>query len=311
MTIKTIITSAVAVIVGVPMAVVLIAIGWISVLDRTSASLVLSGETRRYLLHVPASYDPRTPTPLVISMHAGATWPAHQANLSHWNRLADEHGFIVVYPSGTPAVFNVARIWRTTPETVMADVRFLSALIDTLEAAYTIDPARIYANGMSLGGGMAFALSCALPDRIAAVGVVAAAQTPLPELCTGTRPMPLMAFHGDADPIVPYGGGPLGDPFNPVKPVYPPVQGWVANAAQRNQCGVEAVKSMVASDVRRTTYPACAGGADVVLYTLLGAGHSWPGGKPPPTWRVGATNTSIDATVVMWEFFESHPLRQR
>ena len=50
------------------------------------------------------------------------------------------------------------------------DVRFISELIDTLEAAYNIDPARIYANGLSNGGGMAFVLSCTLSDRIAAVG---------------------------------------------------------------------------------------------------------------------------------------------
>lgn len=55
----------------------------------------------------------------------------------------------------------------------MRDVQFLSALIDRLEAAYTIDPLRIYANGMSNGGAMALALACTLADRIAAVGTVA------------------------------------------------------------------------------------------------------------------------------------------
>jgi hypothetical protein len=56
-------------------------------------------------------------------------------------------------------------------------------------------------------------------------------------------------------------------------------------------------------------YRECADAAAVVLYTLSGGGHSWPGGKPPPSWRVGATNTSIDATAEMWEFFVEHPLR--
>jgi len=57
------------------------------------------------------------------------------------------------------------------------DVKFISDLIDKLEAAYNIDPNHIYADGISNGGGMAFALSCRLSDRIAAVGAVAAAQT--------------------------------------------------------------------------------------------------------------------------------------
>jgi polyhydroxybutyrate depolymerase len=232
-------------------------------------------------------------------------------NLSHWNRLADENGFIVVYPSGTPQLFNIVRIWRTTPENVMKDVRFIAALIDTLEAEYNVDPARIYANGMSMGGGMAFALGCTLSDRIAAIGMVAAAQSLPPGWCTNTRPLPMLAFHGDADPIVPYAGGPLGDPFNPRKPVYPAVQDWVASWARRNRCGADPVESTIAPDVLRIEYPNCGGDADVVLYTLAGGGHSWPGGKPMLEWRVGATNTSIDATSAMWGFYLEHPLQQR
>jgi len=116
--IKKIILGSVVVVVGLPLAVILIAIVSISVFDRTNGTIVSSGETREYLLHVPDSYDRAKPTPLVISLHAGATWPAHQMNLSHWNRLADEHGFIVVYPSSTPELFNVVRIWQTTPEGV-------------------------------------------------------------------------------------------------------------------------------------------------------------------------------------------------
>lgn len=303
--------GAVGVVVGLPLVVILVAIVWISVLDRTSGAIVSAGETREYLLHVPDSYDPAEPIPLVISLHAGATWPAHQKNLSRWNGLADEHGFIVVYPSGTALLFGVVRIWRTTPEDVMRDVQFISALIDTLETAYNIDPARIYANGTSLGGGLVFALSCTLSDRIAAVGMVAAAQSLPSSWCADTRPVPMMVFHGDADSIVPYDGGPLGDPFNPVKPVYPAVRDWVGSWAQRNRCAGSPVESTIAPDVVRIEYPDCAEGAAVLLYTLLGGGHSWPGGKPPPEWRVGATNTSIDATSAMWAFFLEHQLQQR
>ena len=311
MKIRKIILGAVVVVVGLPLLVILIAIVSISVFDRTNGTIVSSGETREYLLHVPDSYDCAEPTPLVISLHAGATWPAHQMNLSHWNRLADEHGFIVVYPSGTPVLFNVVRIWQTTPESVMKDVQFISALIDTLEAAYNIDPARIYADGMSLGGGMAFALSCTLSDRVAAIGMVAAAQSLPSSWCTDTRPVPMMTFHGAADAIVPYDGGPLGDPFNPVKPVYPAVRDWVASWAQRNRCAVVPIESTIAPDVVRIEYPDCAESAPVVLYTILGGGHSWPGGKPPPEWRVGPTSNSIDATSELWAFFLEHPLQQR
>lgn len=309
--IKRVILATCVAVVGLSLTALLIAVVWISVLDRTNGAIFTSGEFREYLIHVPDSYDTAKPTPLVISLHAGATWPAHQMNLSHWNRLADESGFIVVYPSGTPVLFGVVRIWRMSAEEVMRDIRFISSLVDTLEVAYNIDPARIYANGMSLGGGMAFAVACRLSDRIAAVGTVAAAQSLPLSWCGDTRPVPMIAFHGDADRMVPYDGGRLGDPFNPVKPVYPAVRDWVASRAQANRCATSPIESTIAADVVRTEYPDCAEGAAVLLYTLLGGGHSWPGGKPPPEWRVGATNTSIDATSAMWEFFLEHPLQGR
>jgi polyhydroxybutyrate depolymerase len=171
MKIRKIILGFVVVVVGVPLAVIVIAIVTMSILDRTNGSIVSTGETREYLLHVPDSYDDAKPTPLVISMHAGATWPAQQMSLSHWNRLADENGFIVVYPSGTPQLFGVVRIWHSFElgAGLERDVRFISELIDTLRSTYNIDPTRVFANGISNGGGMAFVLSCALSDRVAAV----------------------------------------------------------------------------------------------------------------------------------------------
>lgn len=190
---------------------------WISILDRTSGRMVSSGEEREYLLHVPDAYGGADPVPLVISLHAGATWPAHQMNLTRWNRLADEEGFIVVYPAGTglPGLRPVgARMWYTFDPgaRLQRDVTFIAELIDTLRARYNIDPDRIYANGMSNGGGMAFVLSCTLSDPIAAVGLVAAAQALPPDWCTGERPVPVIAFHGTADPIARYGGGPSAIP---------------------------------------------------------------------------------------------------
>jgi polyhydroxybutyrate depolymerase len=151
-------------------------------------------------------------------------------------------------------------------------------LIDTLEATYNIDPTKIYANGISNGGGMAFVLSGALSDRIAAVGTVAAAQSLPWSWCTDHRPVPMIAFHGTADPMVPYQGGRSGDPFNPL--TFPAVRDWTANWARRNRCGPNSIESVVASDVTRLEYSDCADDAAVVLYTVWGGGHSWPGGKP-------------------------------
>jgi polyhydroxybutyrate depolymerase len=219
--------------------------------------------------------------------------------ISGWNELADEHGFIVVYPSGS----EVPRVWPMDKDSVGRDVRFISELMDKLEAAYNIDVNRIYADGMSNGGGMAFALSCWLPDRIAAVGAVAAAQTLEWDRCADSRPMATVAFHGTADKFAPYRGG-----SSPVSPdVLPNIRDWTARVARRNQCTGDPVEAQMGASVRRLAYGNCAEHADVVLYSIEGGGHSWPGGRPLPESMVGRTTGEINASKVMWEFFVGHP----
>lgn len=188
----------------------------------------------------------------------------------------------------------------------MKDVRFISELIDKLEASYNIDRTRIYANGMSNGGGMSFVLSCTLSDRIAAFGLVGAAQTMPWNWCTDRKPVPMIAFHGTGDSMAPYNGGLTFISPNP----FPSIPMWSANWARRNRCAPKPVESLVASDVTRRAYFNCADGADVVLYTIRGGGHTWPGGQQIPEWFFGPTSRSIDASSQMWAFFRAHPLRR-
>jgi polyhydroxybutyrate depolymerase len=271
--------------------------------NRDNGSFVSSGEKREYLLYVPKSYDRSRPTPLVISMHAAGLWGAAQRETSQWNDLADKQGFIVVYPSGVGG--KGLRVWRVEPgPDLMKDVRFIAELIDTLKASYNIDSTRIYANGLSNGGGMSFVLSCTLSDRIAAVGMVGAAQALPWSWCTDHRAVPMIAFHGTSDPVIPYNGG-----SSWISPrSFPSTPRWAANWARRNRCDGNAVESPVAVDVTRRAYANCADDADVVLYTVQGGGHTWPGGTPLPEWFVGPTTRSINATSLMWSFFGEHPL---
>ena len=272
---------------------------------RSNGFFVSSGQMRDYLLYVPKSYDRSKPTPLVISIHGAGGWGGAQKETSRWNEVADREGFIVVYPSGAKG--DGPRIWHVERDSSLLkrDVRFISELIDTLEASYNIDRRRIFANGLSNGGGMSFVLSCTLSDRIAAVGMVAAAQLLPFKWCTDPRAVPMIAFHGTADPEVPYNGG-----MTAVAPIwFPNVPAWVANWARRNGCAPTFVDSAMATDVTRRSYSKCANDAAVVLYTIEGGGHTWPGGAPLPEWFVGHTSNSIDASSVMWTFFSAHPLR--
>ncbi len=296
---KKIIVAVLAIAIGLPVAFILTAFACFSIMDKTNGTIVSSGVTRRYLLYVRKTYDRSKPTPLVISMHAGALWPAAEMAISRWNDVADEHGFLVAYPAGT----GFPQVWHMGPRSTQLGVRFISDLIDKLEAEYNIDPNRIYADGMSIGGGMAFALSCRLSDRIAAVGAVAAAQLLPWDQCGDSRPVPTVAFHGTADPFAHYQGG-----TSPLSPgTFPNIRDWTARVARRNQCTGDLIDTRITASVRRLAYTNCAENADVILYTVEGGGHTWPGGKPLPEWIFGRTTRDISASRVMREFFVQHP----
>lgn len=314
MNIRKVVIRTAAALIAVPILLVLLAFGFFySVFyfpNHTSAvagALVSSGQTRHYLLYVPKSYNPAKPTPLVITLHTSMSWDSAAMAISRWNSVADQNGFIVVYPEG--AGFG-PKSWEMdgmeTPSR-MPDVLFISALIDKLEASYNIDKQRIYANGMSNGGGMTFVLSCTMSDRIAAVGMVSAGLYPDWSWCPDKKPVPVIAFHGTADPICLYNGG-----YSKLAGgTSPNVPDFYAKWARRNQCKPNGISSAVTADVTRLQYADCADNADVSFYTIKGEGHQWPRGRRiVATWMVGPYNHSIDATRQMWAFFQEHPFRR-
>lgn len=300
---RPVIISAVLTLLSIPVVLVTIDTVTFNASNRSNSAFVSSGQKREYLLYVPRSYDRAKPTSLVISMHGAGGWPAQQMKLSGWNRLADAHGFIVVYPSAAEGVG--PRIWHVDRGGGLErDVRFISALIDTVRASYNIDTSKIYANGISNGGGMTFVLSCRLGDRIAAFGMVAAAQTLPWSWCPDRRPAPMMAFHGTGDHMIPYRGGTSWI----AQSGFPNIVTWTKSWARRNQCGERPADSVIAADVIRRAYSECKDNATVVLFTINGGGHTWPGGTPMPEWWVGRTSNGVDATSEQWKFFLKHPL---
>jgi polyhydroxybutyrate depolymerase len=259
--------------------------------NRGSDVIMVGKAARGYVLHVPQGHDRSRPAPLVISLHGAGLWGAAQRDISGWNELADREGFIVAYPSG--AGHASPRVWETQ------DVDFLAQLIDTLIVRQNVDPDRVYVNGLSNGGGMTFALSCAAADRLAAVGIVGGALFEPWGACIAAPPVPVVVFHGTGDPVTLYEGGTTWVAPWPM----PNIPQWVGRWAERNGCDAVPRDSTLSATVTRRAYSACAGGADVVLYTLHGDGHVWPGGGALPKWLVGTDSRSMDATKVMWEFF--------
>lgn len=274
-----------------PVLVLATAVPWY--LDhRSSGTVTIGSEERDYLVHVPPGYAGSRAVPLVLSLHGAASWPSFQQDVTGWNNIADRHGFIVAYPGGRGTALKVFDL---------PDAKFVAALIDKLQASFKIDPARIYVNGLSNGGGMADMLSCVMADRVAAIGAVAPALTMTSEACASVRPMPMIAFHGTADPITRYNGGKVfiaRDPF-------PDIRSWLSEWARRNQCAGSSSEAEVAGEVTQMTYDSCA--EPIVFYRIEGGGHTWPGGVPLPAWFAGPTSHSIDASELMWSFFEAHP----
>jgi polyhydroxybutyrate depolymerase len=257
-----------------------------------SARTVLSGgQERCYHLYVPPGYEPARPAPLVLSLHGFLSNPDSQAWISGWHELADREGFLVVYPQGAafPQRWNAGATWGTA---AVDDVQFFRDLLADLSAVPTavaaVDPARVYVNGFSNGGGMTVRFACEAAGQIAAIGTVAAAVVDMPQ-CTPSRPVPAMAFHGTADPIVPYGA-----------------EEWVATWARGNGCDPLPAAIPPQGDVRGIRYTGCDQGAKVILYTIEGGGHTWPGGAPIP--GLGKASRDIDATGEMWRFFQAYRL---
>jgi polyhydroxybutyrate depolymerase len=252
------------------------------------------GGQREYLLHVPAPYDGTAAVPLVLALHGRGSTPEDVRALSRLDEAAGARGMIAVYPRGSgegaDAGWN-AESFSAGP----ADSRFLSDLLDELRAVLCIDATRVYLAGFSQGGAMALRFACDAPDRVAAVAPVAAPYV----ACQAA--VPLIAFHGSEDPLVPYEGGISPLDGRPAPPVHRAASEW----ARALGCDALPTISRAAADVEVATYGNCrSGGADAQLYNGIGGGHTWPGTPvEAPEGLAGATIRSISATDLMLDFF--------
>jgi polyhydroxybutyrate depolymerase len=255
--------------------------------------------SRTYILHIPTGYDGTTVTPVVLAFHGFGLNANQMADYTRLSALSDQRRFILVTPdgSGTPQHWN----WRkasSDPD----DVRFVSDLLAKLGTDLCLDPDRMFAVGFSDGAAMSRVLACDLADRFAAIGVVASPIVP----CVAAVPM--IAFHGTADPLVPFEGGVVSAAVGGGG-TFPPVRRSVSEWARALGCDGLPTISRPAATVELSTFIRCRlGDGDVLLYTLLGGGHTWPGSAPLPAAQYGDTNADVDATAAIWEFFAAHLL---
>jgi len=253
-----------------------------------TTTITSGGRARSALVHVPRGVATGRRVPIVLVLHgAGGDGPGFE-RYSRFSQLADREGFVAVYPSA------IDRFWTVDEDSNGPDdVRFVAALLDRLEGRTCVDPARVYATGLSNGGGMAARLDCDLSERIVAVAPVAGAYGGLPP-CRPSRAVSVLEMHGDADPIVPYEGGGPGSPDS--------ADGFAAGWAARNGCTASPARRRLAPTAVRLDWSGCRNGTEVSHVRILEGGHDIPGVTP----RTGPPG-AIFGPGEIWRFLAEHP----
>jgi polyhydroxybutyrate depolymerase len=261
----------------------------------TEFTMMFGGEDREFRVHAPPAYDPEVATPVVLVLHGYLESNDDIENITQMTPEADDRGYIVVYPQGRSTSWNAGSCCGSSQQLGVDDVGFINAMLDQIESDYCVDVKRVYSSGFSNGGMLSHRLACEAADRIAAIGPVSGTMA-LPT-CTPSRPVPVQQFHGTSDFVVPYNGGVFGPASVPVT---------TADWVERNGCDATPTVTFDMGDATCETYSNCMAAADVVLCTLDGGGHQWPGGESAGPG--GTINMDIFASEALLDFFDAHPM---
>jgi polyhydroxybutyrate depolymerase len=275
-------------------------------------SLAFDGLNRTYLTYIPRALPPGSP--LVLVMH-GSGESAAEIRIGTgygFERLADAHGFAVVYPNAYSFDWNdCSKVGDfSVGGRNVDDAGFLSALADKLTQELGSDPRRNFAIGVSSGGFMSLRLALEAPSRFRAVAAVSA-NVPIPEnfKCTPAGPgTSVMVMNGTKDPLVPFSGGEsslLGLFYK---------GGYVRSSRESAQFFAD-FNALGGSPITRQS--SFADGiqveqmlwrnnskVEVELVAIDGGGH----GLPQPYWRrprlLGPSPMEPNGPAIIWDFFE-------
>ncbi|MGO9179765.1 MAG: alpha/beta hydrolase family esterase [Candidatus Limnocylindrales bacterium] len=249
--------------------------------DGPPGQLMVDGRLWRYLLVEPSG----PAVGIVLSLHGSGSSAERQRRLSGMDALPAQ-GALVAYPE---AGVRQGLGWRWDQE---SDLPFIVGLIEMLLRAHPQATSSVVLAGMSGGARMACHVAARRPDLVGAVGAVAGLRAPSPP---PTHPVRVIAFHGTADRVNPYAGGGRPDWRESVPAA---AEAWAA----ANGAGPEPQVTAPSPRLLRTSYGT--GSAEVVLWTLAGGGHTWPGGHLGLLGRLflGGTSREIDASEAIWRF---------
>ncbi len=294
------------------------------------ARLDLAGQIYPYAVFVPPHYRAKAHAPLVVVLHGCNMTPAQQAAASEYDALAKQQGFVVLYPDVDAIDVFQGRCWKAIWDPGAegrdrGDAAAIAAMTRAVTARWHLDPARVYAIGISAGAFETSILGAAYPDLYAAIGihsgadylggvegcldgaqspaqVAALAHAALAAMGPRARVMPVIVFHGNADHTVPYRCGRQAlaqwlstdnlilahDRRSPV-PSSPHISQAVAPGGGRAYT--------VASYLDRRGCPVAE------LWTIDGMGHFWSGGSKQPASAQYSDPRGPSATAGSWAFF--------
>jgi polyhydroxybutyrate depolymerase len=262
------------------------------------------GFHRSYRAHVPPmlAADAR----IVIVLHGAYSTARGIEQRSGFNRLADEAGFVAVYPEGY-GFFGWFRHWNAghccakARELGIDDVGFLDRVIADVARVLPVDASRVSVVGESNGAMLAYLYAAKRSERVVALAAVMGAigsgpsgRDAIETIPAPAAPVPVVIIHGDADRVVPYAGGPgTRRPEIAWASVADAVAFWVEHDGAKPEPDAE---ELYGGSVTHSVWRAKPGGAPVVLYAIHGWPHRWP---------AAVDDTKYDAARAIWEFFES------
>ncbi|MBU3688194.1 MAG: hypothetical protein B7C54_08100 [Acidimicrobiales bacterium mtb01] len=260
----------------------------------TDHSLERAEGRRDFVLHRPETSAGER-LPLVVDLHGTTGTPAVQEAISRFGSRGIESGAWVTM---TPLALGAMTAWAVPGAIPGDDIGFIEEAIVAVVDAACIDPARIFATGISSGAAMSAYLGC---RSSLFAGVAPVAGVNLVRGCEDSAPVSLVAFHGTLDQYVPIDGldGWDTDAFEDERKFFRgDLIGIVESWARRDDCAADAMIASTGPQTERYEWVGCADGTKVVLYLSEGAGHTHPGAPIPvdATSSVGAVARDIDAT---------------
>lgn len=263
-----------------------------------SFSFNYDGLLRNYKVHLPPNYNPSLTFSMVINIHGYTSNAAEQELYTNFNVIADTANVIVVYPDGINNAWNSG--WSTPYHSGINDVGFLSALIDTMLANFSINPCKVYSIGMSNGGFMSHMLACELEGKIAAIaGVTGMLADSVAFYCQSTRAVPIMQIQGDNDPVVNFNGSDYAyRSYNDMITWWSNHNGCISSPSNYSYPNINSADNSIAA---LSVWNNCNGNSEIYGLRIINGGHTWPGGSVDIPSN-GNTNRDINASNEIWKF---------